>query len=365
VNDPLTDFDAQLPAIPEVDDKTKDLSAVRFGAQVDRRVARAKATDEAFAREEANEAALFRGLHEEIRRLAGERAGKRAEFADLVQKASAAIVTLYSGLLGLVYVAGNPLPVRAVYAAVFLGLAVVLSTAYVAFLTQPKGTPIRHPGGGSARENVLAQTQTLVEWVSNGILHRATFLRVSVLALALGLMFLPAAFVTVGQPSAAAETQALTLTPTWPPQPQLDEAQIALFQKQLDEIAALRNAQASAVRTHDPETERLTGTAFGLAVIVLLAFGIFDARGARSDQLIPPTPPKEMTKRPSLIRRLLSGWLVFSVAMAGLLILVTALADYVLNLFPPGHDFFPTFAGALMAVTFGAMLARWNMEATS
>jgi len=53
-----------------------------------------------------------------------------------VQKAAAAIAALYTPLLGVVFsVNDNPLPSRGVIPVLFLGLAILSSTAYLAYQT--------------------------------------------------------------------------------------------------------------------------------------------------------------------------------------------------------------------------------------
>ncbi len=58
--------------------------------------------------------------------------------ADLVQKAAAAIGGLYTGVLGVSFsVTNKPLPPQGFIPAIFLGLAIALSTAYVAYVSKP------------------------------------------------------------------------------------------------------------------------------------------------------------------------------------------------------------------------------------
>src|SRR5690349_11136386 len=61
---------------------------------------------------------------------------ERSRFAaETIQKASAAIAALYTGVLALVFsVTDNPLPLRGILAPIFLGLAVVLSSMYLTYI---------------------------------------------------------------------------------------------------------------------------------------------------------------------------------------------------------------------------------------
>jgi hypothetical protein len=111
---------------------------------------------------------------------------------ETVEKAAAAIVTLYTAILALAFsVTENPLPFRAMFPAVLLGLALVLSVAFVAYIpkkpseSRPEGTPLTPPD--------LADD--FVGWSERAALKRAYWLRASVLALGFSLFFLPAPFV--------------------------------------------------------------------------------------------------------------------------------------------------------------------------
>jgi hypothetical protein len=73
--------------------------------------------------------------------------------ADFVQKAAAAIATAYAAILALSLsvtsaAAGvTPLPATGIIPTLFLGLAFVLATVYVAFVTKPAGVAAKAPTG--------------------------------------------------------------------------------------------------------------------------------------------------------------------------------------------------------------------------
>jgi len=117
--------------------------------------------------------------------------------ADFVQKASAVIVTLYTGVLTLVFKADSTsLPARGIAPAIFLGLAVVFSAIYFAFVTPPEDLP--HPKSTNLLE--LKQRRRLdryILWSRAPALQRRYFLQLSVICLGAGVMFLPAPFLKI------------------------------------------------------------------------------------------------------------------------------------------------------------------------
>jgi len=117
---------------------------------------------------------------------------------ETVEKAAAAIVTLYTAILAVAFsVTENPLPFRAMFPSVLLGLALVLSVAFVAYI--PKAPEPGRPEGGPLSPADLAND--FVDWTERAALKRAYWLRASVLALGLSLFFLPAPFVgEIGMP---------------------------------------------------------------------------------------------------------------------------------------------------------------------
>jgi hypothetical protein len=144
---------------PKPDDSIDEveLNKIKYQAQVDEIAAnRRNALDGEKRRAEADIAlekadwdaeyqldAQYHSAVMDVAKAAIERARSGAE---LVQKSAAAIGTAYAALLALSFsVANNPLPPRGAIPGIFLGLSIVLSTAYVAFITKPdhvaKGSP--------------------------------------------------------------------------------------------------------------------------------------------------------------------------------------------------------------------------------
>lgn len=194
--------------------------------------------------------------------------------AEVVQKASAAIVALYTGILAFVFAAGdNPLPARGVLAPVFLALAVVLSTAYLGYVTPSQDVAKVATNVSGVEMKTYARLNTTTAIASTISTRRSYWLRASVLALAVGLVCIVLPFVSfsAGTPAVAS---ASTAAPAWPtPTPGIPDALNAIVYKaQVDEIAAARNAalEDSAVPGADNAWVMLLIGAIGLG----LTFGV-------------------------------------------------------------------------------------------
>lgn len=245
---------------------TTEASTTVFDAQVD---VRKKRVDAEIARTAARYAAdlddlgRFSTAYAEIASGAIERARAGAE---AVIKASAALVALYTGVLGLTFsVSDNPLPPRGLLAPIFLGLAVVLATAYLGFL-RPQDESVPAPSRTQTRpveNNVLARGGVLVS-VTQAIVRRLSWcLRGSVLALGVGLAYLPMPFLALG--SGAASSPKID----WPAAvvgngEQLDLVKLR-YAEQLKEVATQR---ASGLGP-DPTTEVIL-----IIVCVLVGAGV-------------------------------------------------------------------------------------------
>lgn len=185
-----------------------------------------------------------------------ERARGSAEF---VQKAATAIFGLYTGALTLSFsVTEAPLPVRGLLPSVFLGLAVVLATGYLAYLT--RGGSVPDPQHAQGREQAeLERVRTFVVWTRNSTMVRVWMLRASVIALAVGTIVLPLPFLTLATAAPDTATQDATectaplvrdpatgacIVP-WPDPPPASagpvELRELLYQAQVEEAAVARD----------------------------------------------------------------------------------------------------------------------------
>jgi hypothetical protein len=188
--------------------------------------------------------------------------------ADTVQKASAAIATLYTGVLALVFsVTDNPLPPRGIIAPIFLGSAVVLSTAYVAYIGDKQLTVTEQPPGGAVEPAAMQRLTIYTDLISAFADKRAAYLRASVLGLGAGLLFIAAPFTnfTTSAPSSLA-TQAAKSWPTPPTSGNSDLNKI-LYQAQVDEAATAHKAKPrTGLQTQD-------GVWFGVGVLAAAGIG--------------------------------------------------------------------------------------------
>ena len=119
---------------------------------------------------------------------------------NVVTASIAAVTTIYTGLLALVYAAepgkGIPLTFAAIIPALFLGLALFLVTVYAAlFRNKQTVGPLLPTGiGGQTAEMRLI---TFMRWCFAGILARSWALHAGIVSLGLGVATLPVPFVSL------------------------------------------------------------------------------------------------------------------------------------------------------------------------
>lgn len=177
---------------------------------------------------------------------------ERSKFAgESIQKASAAIATLYTGVLALVFsVTDNPLPLRGIIAPLFLGLAVVLSTVYLTYLVNP---PRIDPGWNlqsAAREKkAYARLNTFIEATSTIVKRQIELLGCALAALFVGLAAIPLPFLGVPQLFVEARVDSETgPTTDWP---KLDPAAAGLPPQLSVELYRQQVAEAAAARANE------------------------------------------------------------------------------------------------------------------
>src|SRR5580700_248889 len=136
--------------------------------------------------------------------------------AQVVQTAAAAIGTLYAGALGVSFsVSSRQLPFRGILPALFLGLAIAASSVYIAYLGTD--TPVAmEPLHTSPPIRMQRRLDNFLRIVSAVVSRRTYWLRVSVVGLGLGDLFLPLPFISVGDVTPAISTQALNAAYPWP-----------------------------------------------------------------------------------------------------------------------------------------------------
>ncbi|UOE43441.1 hypothetical protein [Agromyces larvae] len=245
-------------------------------------------------------------IRAELRKFDWERAGKfeesitavavgaldRAKNAvTIVQATSAALVTIYTGIVGLVFTeADSGLPLRGVIAPLFFGAAVVFTAFYSAYL----GEDVSHeaktafPTRGTTSSKVSQRINAVVAYVRNIVVRRAWALRAAVVALGFGLVALVFPFVddadltalAGGPADGGSDSEWISPDlPTDPPPATLSEPLQALyFQAQIDDAVAEAEAARAAL---DAGTPAGTGTIDALALIWVLAGGLTIAVVAR------------------------------------------------------------------------------------
>jgi hypothetical protein len=195
--------------------------------------------------------------------------------AEVVQKASAAIATLYTGILAFAFAAdGNRLPARGVLAPVFLGLAVVLSSAYLAYLGPGKGVTAGPAPVAGVEPRVFERLDATVTAASAIATRRSYALRASVIALGVGLVYIVLPFVTLADPPAAATPSAASATtPAWPsPTAGIPDALNAIVYKAQVDEAARQRQQAEAPHPNEVSDTTALGV-LGLLGLAL-TFGV-------------------------------------------------------------------------------------------
>ncbi|MDJ0350418.1 hypothetical protein [Cryobacterium sp. PH29-G1] len=174
--------------------------------------------------------------------------------AQTVQTASAAILTIYTGLLGyIVSNSGATFPLRGLVAPLFLGAAVVLSTYYLAFMApREAGTMAGPPVLGTWQVRAVGRINFFGDYIAEFVARRAAALRASVLCLGVGLVTLALPFIGTSTFSDSVHAKNAALVEIqWPSAPagMSDPLAAILYQAQVDEAVAVADAARSAAVT--------------------------------------------------------------------------------------------------------------------
>lgn len=178
--------------------------------------------------------------------------------AQSVQTVAGTIVTLYTGLLAVTFAAASrPLPPRGVVPAVLLGVSVVLSTGYLAYLRSSDDREVAAPAATSSRRSAeLARARSFIRWTRSAATKRSYWLRASVLAFGFAIMLLPAPFVALGKVDLGIVTFGKDVTQPkttagWPAIPtgsQNIELQKIRYAAEVKEAAAARSGNTGAAK---------------------------------------------------------------------------------------------------------------------
>ena len=126
----------------------------------------------------------------EVAKAAPERAKAAALF---IQTAASAVGTIYAALLALTFsgaASAVRLDPRALAPGVFLGLAIALATAFLAFITQGRPSDAAR-GSGDFEEAQVHRLNAFIAWSRELVYRRAYLLRAGVISLASGVALLP------------------------------------------------------------------------------------------------------------------------------------------------------------------------------
>ncbi|HSS60130.1 MAG TPA: hypothetical protein VLK30_01595 [Candidatus Limnocylindrales bacterium] len=191
--------------------------------------------------------------------------------AEFVQKAATAVGTIYAAILGsAATVSGRPLPARGVFPAVFLGLAIAMSTVYVAYST--RGTPLqRFRPTTSPPERMRARLNQFLTAVHESVERRVYWLRASVLALGVGVLLLPAPFISFSPPS----VPNLDSLYPWPSPPAVRDQPTAMvvsivYKARVDDVAAQRQRAVAAIDSTSSFWTWTLLAVVGLVVVLLV-----------------------------------------------------------------------------------------------
>jgi hypothetical protein len=119
--------------------------------------------------------------------------------SERVQTAAAAIATIYTGVLGLVFaVDKNRLPLAGLVPTIFLGIAITCSTAYASYLT-PTSSLELSPAPASVTSAMEKRAVELVKAANLISYNRVYWVRCSVISLGVAVLYLPAAFLDISR----------------------------------------------------------------------------------------------------------------------------------------------------------------------
>lgn len=139
---------------------------------------------------------LYKHYHQSIAEVAKASIDRVRSGVEFVEKAAAAILAIYTAMLGLVFTAGDdPLPAHGVIPGVFLAGSIAFAAAYLAF--------IRKTDPPDPRKTTLLRTLNedyrtahFVRWVRGTTQNKRYAAQAAVFFLILGALFMPVAFIS-------------------------------------------------------------------------------------------------------------------------------------------------------------------------
>jgi hypothetical protein len=206
--------------------------------------------------------------------------------SDTVQKAAAAIATIYTTLVaGLAAFDDRTVGLEWLTPTIFLATAIVASAAHAALLRRPQaGQPIEHDWPEDPQSRVVEHAQDLVQRRNRVALSGAHWLWVAVAALGIGVATLPLPLLQTSSDPAAVEMG--TIRPRWPSPRGSSESAMELYKAQLTEVGEVRSQnitlllEGDADKSSDGSEAALWALVLGLAIVCLA--GLIGFRVARS-----------------------------------------------------------------------------------
>ncbi len=220
-----------------------------------------------------SEFSLAKLFHEKVTEVATGSVERSRDSAKYLQTAAAWIATLYGTLLALVFsVTDHPLPLRGAFPAFFLGLAVALAAAYLAFITTPRKVKM-FKGGASLTEQQMNRTGYLIKWVNATVTDRRWAIRAGVLCLAFGVAFLPAPFISSHRPAPVPEGPTAPQIPG-EVAPPVSAAAVKLFESQVAGYEGAEEKRNEAIEKAAVEAKAVS-SAENTTNLISLALAVF------------------------------------------------------------------------------------------
>ena len=191
-------YQAQLDVIKA--DRTAEIALVKAmaDAAIEDRKREATADLEREKADWANEYAQSQAVNSAYLDVAKEALNRATAKATFVQGAATAISGAYVAILGFSFAIaqGKPLPRRGILPGFFLGLAIALAAAYVAFITKPTNVEVT-PSDGTLPGNQRQRRNNFVVWARSSVLQRRNLLQASVVSLGVGVGLLPLPYLSI------------------------------------------------------------------------------------------------------------------------------------------------------------------------
>jgi hypothetical protein len=220
--------------------------------------------------------------------------------ADTVQKTAGTVGTLYAAVLAVSFsVADRPLPARGVLPAFFLGISLVFAASYLAYLNRKDPQEGLHTSKRwlAGLDGQFQRVTFLLAWSRLSAQRRAPLLQSALVALGLGVVLLPIAFVNVPTSFVGKASSSPAVSPTpWPSPPSgmTDALSKVLYEAQVKEAADQRT-QTLAAKAPVDDGPFILAVALGGLFLVAMPLLVAALGRARSR----PSSPADGPRAPS------------------------------------------------------------------